>query len=127
MNSYSFNSRSKERIETIELAIIDYGRFRILWFAHVWDLCLSYILSENMYNKGGKWMDNEITTTVIIGDTTGHQTLELTQDETMSQIESHNSSWVYADGVMVTPEQIAQADWSTVGRVTIMPGLVGGN
>lgn len=80
-----------------------------------------------MYSKGGKWMDNEITTTVIIGDTTGHQTLELTQDETMSQIESHDSSWVYADGVMVTPEQIAQADWNTVGRVTIMPGLVGGN
>ena len=80
-----------------------------------------------MYNKGGKWMNNEITTTVIIGDTTGHQTLELTQEETMSQIESHSSSWVYADGVMVTPEQIAQADWNTVGRVTIMPGLVGGN
>ena len=72
-------------------------------------------------------MNNEITTTVIIGDTLGHQTLELTQDETMSHIQSLDSSWVYSDGTMVTPEQIAQADWNTVGTVTIMPGLVGGH
>ncbi len=71
-------------------------------------------------------MNNDITTTVIIGDTTGHQTLELTQEETMSRIQGLDSSWVYADGSMVTPEQIAQADWNTVGTVTIMPGLVGG-
>ena len=69
-------------------------------------------------------MNNEITTTVIIGDTTGHQTLELTQDETMSRIESFGTSmWIFADGVFVTPEQLAQADWNSVGMVVICPAL----
>ncbi len=72
-------------------------------------------------------MNDEITTTVIIGDTSGHTTLQLTQGETMSHITGNEGKWVFADGVMATPEQIAQADWNTVGTVTILPGLVGGN
>ena len=55
---------------------------------------------------------------MIINDTTGHQTLELTQDETMSESKSQLLTGL-CDGVMVTPEQIT-IDWNTVARVTIM-------
>ena len=71
-------------------------------------------------------MDNKITTTVEIADPDGHTTMQLTKEETMSQILSNAGSWVFAGGQMVQPEQIAQADWSTVGNVRIVPGLVGG-
>ena len=72
-------------------------------------------------------MDN-ITTTVHLTDLTGHQTLELTQDETIALVENSGSNtWVFnGEGQMVQPAQLAEADWHTIGTVRVTPGLVGG-
>tara|TARA_B100000586_G_C19941611_1_gene355758 strand:- start:6 stop:221 length:216 start_codon:yes stop_codon:yes gene_type:complete len=70
-------------------------------------------------------MDN-ITTTVEIADHTGHTSLQLTKPETLSRVAANEGAWVYAGNQMVQPEQLAQADWETVGTVTIVPGFVGG-
>ena len=69
-----------------------------------------------------------VTTTVEIAGPTGHEALELTQDQTMALVEERGDSWVFsqgAGGTMTTP-QLAEADWETVGTVRIVPGLVGG-
>ncbi len=71
-------------------------------------------------------MMDSITTTVEICDATGHTTLELTKAETLSQVEANEGSWVFAGNQLVQPEQLAQSDWSTVGTVRVVPGLVGG-
>ena len=68
----------------------------------------------------------EITTTVEIADRTGHTTLQLTKDETLSRVSNSSGSWVFAGDQMVQPEQLARADWETVGTVRIVPGLQGG-
>ena len=65
-----------------------------------------------------------ITASVQAGYAFGYETLELTQDETMSRIESFGTSmWIFADGVFVTPEQLSQADWNSTGMVVICPAL----
>ncbi len=68
----------------------------------------------------------EITTTVEIADRTGHTTLQLTKDETLSRVSDSSGSWVFAGDQMVQPEQLARADWETVGTVRIVSGLQGG-
>ena len=71
--------------------------------------------------------EQEITTTVRGGfGFYNYAELELTKDETLSEIESRYGVWVYADGCPVTPEELTQADWNTVGTITIIPALVGG-
>ena len=71
-------------------------------------------------------MDN-ITTTVHLTDLTGHQTLELTRDETIALVEDQGpNTWVFAQGSMMQPTQLADADWGAIGTVRVTPGLVGG-
>jgi hypothetical protein len=61
-------------------------------------------------------MEN-ITTKVEIADHTGHTTALLTQRETVDLV-SDNERWVFAGGQMIEPEELAEADWSTVGTVS---------
>ena len=74
--------------------------------------------------KGGNVMEN-ITTKVEIADHTGHSTALLTQRETIDLV-SDNERWVFAGGQMIEPEELAEADWSTVGTVRVMPRIVFG-
>ena len=75
---------------------------------------------------------DKITAAVQAGYAFGYETLELTQDETMSRIEAFapSSIWIFAVGVddndgysFVTPEQLAQADWKAVDKVVICPAV----
>ena len=77
-------------------------------------------------------MSNKITTTVEAGFAFGYKALELTQDEAVSRIEAfegpYKRPWIFtftADGkgMMVTPEQLTQADWNAVDKVIITPAL----
>ena len=67
-----------------------------------------------------------MTTTVEIASPDGHDTLELTRDQTLALVEERGDNWVFASGQMMQPSQLAEADWETVGTVRIVPGLVGG-
>ena len=67
-----------------------------------------------------------VTTTVEIAGPTGHEALELTQDQTMALVEERGDAWVFAQGGMMNPEALASADFETVGVIRIVPGLVGG-
>ena len=69
---------------------------------------------------------NTVTTTVEIASPNGHDALELTQDQTMALVEERGDNWVFANGQMMQPAQLADTDWATVGTVRIFPGLVGG-
>jgi hypothetical protein len=69
---------------------------------------------------------NTVTTTVEIASPNGHDALELTQDQTMALVEERGDNWVFANGQMMQPAQLADTDWATVGTVRIVPGLVGG-
>jgi|TARA_B100001105_G_scaffold36538_1_gene25835 hypothetical protein len=69
---------------------------------------------------------NTVTTTVEIASPDGHDTLELTQDQTIALVEEGGNNWVFANGQMMQPAQLADSDWATVGTVRIVPGLVGG-
>lgn len=69
---------------------------------------------------------NIVTTTVEIASPNGHDALELTQNQTMALVEERADNWVFANGQMMQPAQLAEADWATVGTVRIVPGLVGG-
>jgi len=81
---------------------------------------------ERLEPIGEDNMDN-ITTTVHLTDLTGHQTLELTQDETIALVEDQGpNTWVFAQGSMMQPTQLADADWGAIGTVRVTPGLVGG-
>jgi len=67
-----------------------------------------------------------MTTTVEIASPDGHDTLELTRDQTMALVEERGDNWVFANGQMMQPAQLADADFSTLGTIRIVPGLVGG-
>lgn len=67
-----------------------------------------------------------MTTTVEIASPDGHDTLELTRDQTLALVEERGDNWVFANGQMMQPAQSADADFSTLGTVRIVPGLVGG-
>jgi len=69
---------------------------------------------------------NDIKTTVEIADETGHSTLQLTRDETVELVERNPGAWIFADGRLVQPQELANTAWDTVGRVQVLPGLVGG-
>jgi|TARA_Y100000814_G_scaffold233879_1_gene177750 hypothetical protein len=68
-----------------------------------------------------------ITTLVQIADRFGHTSAMMTRDETLEAVAENEGAWVFnGNGQMVQPDQLAEADWSTVGTVRIVPGLVGG-
>ena len=51
----------------------------------------------------------------------------LTREETLEAVAENNGAWVFnGEGQMVQPAQLAEADFSTIGTVRIVPGLVGG-
>ena len=79
-------------------------------------------LQKISIKKGGNVMEN-ITTKVEIADHTGHTTALLTQRETIDLV-SDNERWVFAGGQLVEPEELAEADWTTVGTVRVMPRIV---
>jgi len=66
-----------------------------------------------------------ITTREEMADHTGHTAALLTKNETIDLV-SDNERWVFAGGQMVEPEELAEADWSTVGTVRVMPRIVFG-
>jgi hypothetical protein len=68
----------------------------------------------------------EHTTTVLIADGEGHRTLQLTQAETLDLVDQNPSFWVFSDNQMVKRESLAEADFSTIDTVCIVPALVGG-
>ena len=64
---------------------------------------------------------------VQIADRTGHtQELEMSPADTAVAIQQNSSAWIYADNRMVQPNQMDEANLSTVSSVRILPGLVGG-
>ncbi len=63
---------------------------------------------------------------VQLADKTGHTTLMLSPAETVETIQQNSSSWIYADNTLVQPNQVDEANLSTVSNVRILPGLVGG-
>ena len=67
-----------------------------------------------------------VTTTVEIAGPTGHEALELTQDQTLALVEERGDAWVFAQGGMMNPEALAAADFETVGVIRVVPGLTGG-
>ena len=75
-------------------------------------------------NKGGTEME-DITTIVEIADHTGHTVAQMSQRQ-VTDLVSDTEQWIFAGGRRVSPEQIAQADWSTVGTVSVMPRIVWG-
>ncbi len=69
----------------------------------------------------------EIKTLVQIADQNGHTSAMMTREETLEAVAENNGAWVFnGDGQMVQPAQLAEADFSTIGTVRIVPGLVGG-
>ena len=68
-----------------------------------------------------------VRTLVQIADRFGHTSAMMTRDETLEAVAENEGAWVFnGNGQMVQPDQLAEADWSTVGTVRIVPGLVGG-
>ena len=67
-----------------------------------------------------------VTTTVEIASPDGHDTLELTKGQTMALVEERGDNWVFANGQMMQPAQLADSDWAQISTVRIVPGLVGG-
>jgi CheY-like chemotaxis protein len=67
------------------------------------------------------------TTTVLVANHTGHDTLQLTKQETISMVEEQGDSWVFADGRMLDVAGLGEADWNAIGTVQLVPGLVGGD
>ena len=67
-----------------------------------------------------------VTTTVEIASPDGHDTLELTRGQTMALVEERGDNWVFANGQMMQPAQLADSDWTQISTVRIVPGLVGG-
>ena len=67
------------------------------------------------------------TTTVLVADKSGHSTLQLTKQETISMVEEQGNSWVFADGRMLDAAGLGEADWNAIGTVQLVPGLVGGD
>ena len=72
-------------------------------------------------------IETSATTLVQIADRFGHTSAMMTRDETLEAVAENEGAWVFnGNGQMVQPDQLAEADWSTVGTVRIVPGLVGG-
>ena len=80
----------------------------------------------NMKTKNETKKQNP-TTTVLVADKSGHSTLQLTKQETISMVEEQGNSWVFADGRMLDVAGLDEADWNNIGTVQLVPGLVGGD
>ncbi|HIB59718.1 MAG TPA: hypothetical protein EYO42_04175, partial [Candidatus Poseidoniales archaeon] len=61
------------------------------------------------------------TTTVLVADKSGHSTLQLTKQETISMVEEQGNSWVFADGRMLDAAGLGEADWNAIGTVQLVP------
>ena len=69
----------------------------------------------------------DIKALVQIADQNGHTSAMMTREETLEAVAENNGAWVFnGEGQMVQPAQLAEADFSTIGTVRIVPGLVGG-
>ena len=69
----------------------------------------------------------DIKTLVQIADQNGHTSAMMTREETLEAVAENNGAWVFnGEGQMDQPAQLAEADFSTIGTVRIVPGLVGG-
>jgi len=69
----------------------------------------------------------DIKTLVQIADQNGHTSAMMTREEALEAVAENNGAWVFnGEGQMVQPAQLAEADFSTIGTVRIVPGLVGG-
>ena len=63
---------------------------------------------------------------VQLSDKNGHSQMLLSPAETVETIQQNSSSWVYADNQKIDPDQVDEANLSTVSSVRIVPSLVGG-
>ena len=64
---------------------------------------------------------------VQITDLSGHLTLErLSPSKTAEKIQQNSSLWCYADNRLVQPNQMDEANLSTVSSIKMMPAFVGG-
>ena len=63
---------------------------------------------------------------VQLSDGNGHTELLMSPAETAETIQQNSSAWIYADNQLVQPDQMDEANLSTVSSVRILPGLVGG-
>ena len=83
--------------------------------------------TTKIYKQGGDIIQSkEIKTKVEIADKTGHTVLQLTKAETIVRAAETIDSWIFAGNQMVQAEDLAEANWDTVGTIRIVPGLVGG-
>ncbi len=63
---------------------------------------------------------------IQLSDKNGHSQMLLSPAETVETIKQNSSSWVYADNQKIDPDQVDEANLSTVSSVRIVSGLVGG-
>tara|TARA_R100000458_G_C8076558_1_gene113102 strand:- start:129 stop:332 length:204 start_codon:yes stop_codon:yes gene_type:complete len=64
---------------------------------------------------------------LVIMNETGHTELEVTHMELVEQITDHPTHWVFADGEMVSREDVNTFDWDDVENVQLVPAVVGGS
>jgi len=72
--------------------------------------------------------NNEITTSVLLtGEWGGFREHFLTKTETLDLL-TDGRSWAFdAEYHWLTRDQIADADWPTIGQLQLLPALVGGS
>ncbi len=63
---------------------------------------------------------------VQLSNKSGHSQMLLSPAETVETIQQNSSAWVYADNQKIDPDQVDEANLSTVSSVRIVSGLVGG-
>ena len=64
---------------------------------------------------------------LVIMNETGHTELEVTTSELIEQITDHPTHWVFADGELVSRQDVNTFDWDSVDGVQFVPAVVGGN
>jgi len=64
----------------------------------------------------------EITTRVEIADHTGHTVAQMSRSQVVDLV-SHTDGWAYARGRRVQTQELADADWSSVGTISVMPRI----
>ena len=73
-------------------------------------------------------MENELAT-IQVPDHHGFSEYRLDKHDTLDLIEQiirdQGTTWVFAGGQMMQPEQLAEATFATIGVIRITPGLVG--
>ena len=65
------------------------------------------------------------TTTVEIADHTGHTVAQMTREQ-VQDLSSDSERWIFARGRRVSTNQLAEADWSSIGTISVMPRIVYG-